>query len=86
MDVVDRETRRKVGVCALSLQVPAGMAAGVRAEDRLATLQRENALCEIHALDPAEAHVVLGLCAQPTRCVHGALMGGALRRVFGCGF
>lgn len=61
MDVIDRVTRKKVGCCSLSLLVQngAGMA-GVRAEERLATLRKENALCEIVSTEPGEEDVVLG--------------------------
>jgi hypothetical protein len=61
MDVIDRVTRKKFGCCSLSLLVQDGAGvSGVRAEERLATLRKENALCEIVSTEPGEEDVVLG--------------------------
>ncbi|RLN59775.1 hypothetical protein BBJ28_00003688 [Nothophytophthora sp. Chile5] len=54
MDVIDRATRRKFGHCRLSLAVGNDSSGTATAEQKIAALRRDNALCEIRASGPGE--------------------------------
>ncbi|RLN06823.1 hypothetical protein BBJ28_00008689, partial [Nothophytophthora sp. Chile5] len=54
MDVIDRATRRKFGQCCLSLAVGNDSSRAATAEQKIAALRRDNALCEIRACEPGE--------------------------------
>ncbi|KAG6586506.1 C2 domain [Phytophthora cinnamomi] len=61
LDVIDRDSRKQVGQCTLSLELQRDNAV-VTAEEKLAALSRDNALCEIRPSE-GEQDEVLGYLA-----------------------
>ncbi|KAG7398706.1 Lysophospholipid acyltransferase 1 [Phytophthora boehmeriae] len=57
LDVIDRSSRKKYGQCSLSLEVAKDNAV-MTAEEKLVMLRRDNALCEIQAIE--DENEVLG--------------------------
>ncbi|KAE9358974.1 hypothetical protein PR003_g1001 [Phytophthora rubi] len=62
LDVIDRDARKKVGECRLSLELERDNAV-MTAEEKLVALRRDNALCEIKPTGAHEQDEVLGYLA-----------------------